>query len=386
MLALWTLIIATSQTPESVTAEMEALYARYPAFIERSEIGTTHLGTPLIALRIGSHPEDRSRPAVLLSGCQHANETSTPLHVLDAARTLLERRHEAPYSDWFRQMTLVVVPLVNPDGYVQRTRKNTRPIDDTQRRVGVDLNRNYPFGWHKAPTRFTSADPNSRFFRGPSPGSEPEVQAIMDLARRERFVAAINYHSAATKLIVPYSAPGVIEQPQLPWEVAEAMLDALPHRFRGRRYRATRGLYPVSGGEKDWLFHEFGTLAYVLELPYRRPEGARLDESITHSRGAWETLFSRFVSGPSVSVRVQTPSRRPVDATVELLYPTGERVSRQRTNPQNGWYHTYMPSTDALLVRVEAGGAIRDIPLSVTGENQTLTVLVPDTLPALTLR
>ncbi|MEO1174269.1 MAG: M14 family metallopeptidase, partial [Myxococcota bacterium] len=359
---------------------------RVPEYTRRVELGTTHQGTPLVALRIGARPDDMDRPAVLLSGGQHANETSTPLHVLDAARIFLEKRSEAPYVDWFNRMTLVVVPLVNPDGYVHRTRKNTRQAVEGQTRFGVDLNRNYPFRWNTAPTRFTSADPNSRFFRGPTAGSEPEVRAIMELAERERFVAAINYHSAATKLIVPYSAPGISEQPPLPWEVAEAIIGALPHRFRGRRYRATRGLYPVAGGEKDWMFHEFGTLAYVLELPYRRPQGARLEESIVHSRGVWQTLFSRFLEGPSLSVRVETNTRRPVDASVEILQRDGQRLVQRRTNRRTGYYHAYLPAGDPLWIRVQANGVTREYEIFPENRNQTLTVTVPDSQPTLTLR
>ncbi|MEM6730334.1 MAG: M14 family metallopeptidase, partial [Myxococcota bacterium] len=330
---------------DSVHRELERLHAEHPDRTRLFQIGESALGKPLLALKVASNPDDRSQPAILLSGGQHGNEAATPLHVLDAARMLLDE------PETLSGLAFVLVPMVNPDGnegfLLGRRgggRKNGRRVSANQTAIGVDLNRNYPFGWGTKKTRFTSAAPNSRFFQGPAAASEPEVRAIMELAERERFVASISYHSAATKIIVPYSTPGATDaQPSLPWDVAEAMLARLPHRFGQKRYRATRGLYPVTGNEKDWLYHRFGTMAYVVELPYRRPQGERLAESIEHSRGTWRALVERFVSGPSLSIRAQSADGAPLEAQIEIIDGAATRMIHE-TLSNTGWYHGYVPS------------------------------------------
>lgn len=381
------LTLPSSPSWQQIGAELHRLHARYPRQTHLFSLGESARGRPLWALRISSDPDDRNRPSVLLSAGQHANEAAAPLHVLDAARTLLDGQDQAPYNEWLNRLTLIIVPMINPDGneafferWPGRGRKNARQVFSGQQTLGVDLNRNYPFGWDGPPNRFTSADPESRFYRGPAPASEPEVLAIMELADTERFVASISYHSAATRLIVPYSTAGVSEkQPELPWSVGQAMIDKLPHRFKRRRYLATRGLYPVTGIEKDWLYHRHGTLAYVLELPYRRPEGARLEESIVHSRGAWMALFERFCAGPSLSIRVSDEGDTPLEARVEILASAdASAVVARDTHQTTGWLHTYLPSDGPVMVRVRARGQVRELTLDPHGGHATVNMTLAD--------
>jgi len=77
----------------------------------------------------------------------------------------------------------ILVPILNPDGYAKRTRVNAR---------GVDLNRNYPSsGW--AP--MANAVGQERYYPGPSPASEPEVQGIVELFDTIPIRLAIHCHS-----------------------------------------------------------------------------------------------------------------------------------------------------------------------------------------------
>ena len=86
---------------------------------------------------------------------------------------------------------LYIVSIVNPDGmvYNEQTNPNGGGMWRKNRRYngggsyGVDPNRNYPFEWYGGGS---SSDPNSETYRGPSPGSEPEVQALMDFINSQR--------------------------------------------------------------------------------------------------------------------------------------------------------------------------------------------------------
>lgn len=74
----------------------------------------------------------------------------------------------------------IVIPCLNVDGYAKRTRVNAR---------GVDLNRNYPSQDWSGEARA------ERYFPGPSPGSEIEIQGIVELVETCRPRLLIHCHS-----------------------------------------------------------------------------------------------------------------------------------------------------------------------------------------------
>ena len=278
--------------PELVERALRALQARAPDLARVVEIGRTHEERPVLALLIGESLEDHARPAVLLCGATHANEAVTPEPPLDAARWLLEHRHEPRAARWLSSFHFVIVPLVNPDGgqafwhlksTVGRTnrRKDPEAAEAGVFQYGVDLNRNYPFRWAQVEDEHNRGDPRSPYFRGPRPGSEPEVQAMMKLGEAWRFVAMVSYHAPTQRLIVPYSVEGAKNPtPSAAWAVAPLLLEKLPRKQRGKTYKAVSKIYPVTGTDQDWFHWRFGTLAYLVELPFLmqgpgRP-GARL--------------------------------------------------------------------------------------------------------------
>jgi murein peptide amidase A len=90
----------------------------------RAVIGHSVRGLPITAVLRGN-PEAPAR--VLVVGCVHGNEPAgmRVAHRLISGRSL-------------RNAAIWVVPSLNPDGVAASTRGNAH---------GVDLNRNFPFGW-----------------------------------------------------------------------------------------------------------------------------------------------------------------------------------------------------------------------------------------------
>lgn len=349
--------------PELIERAMRALAAREPERARVIEIGRTHEDRPMLALLVGEALDDASRPAVLLCGGTHANEVVTPEPPLDAARWMLENRKDPRVARWLRTFHFVVVPLVNPDGSqgywhdsTARGRTNRRKDEQASElgllEYGVDLNRNYPFAWRNVEDRFNSDDPRTPFYRGPSAGSEPEVQAMMRLGEAWRFVAMVSYHAAASRLLVPYTVEGAREpQPSVAWDVAPAMIDAVHQSPDGRRYQAVRHLYPVGGTDQDWFQFNFGTLAYMVELPFSAPSARRpLVPMVEAARPFWQVPLDRFLDGPSLSVRVPETFRAEGPVTVaidEVAWPNGEHFS---AHPLSGMFHTYLPAAGRYTV------------------------------------
>ena len=69
---------------------------------------------------------------------------------------------------------------------------------------GVDLNRNYGYEWGHD-DEGSSAFPGSDTYRGPSPFSEPETQAMKFLcAITMIFKLALNFHSYGNLVVYPW--------------------------------------------------------------------------------------------------------------------------------------------------------------------------------------
>ena len=112
---------------------------------QRTVIGHSVKGRPIVAVPART---PRARLRVLVVGCIHGNETAG----IRVARRLIAAAAPPGAALW-------VVPTLNPDGVAAGTRGNAH---------GVDLNRNFPFGWQ--PARRRSNTPGRARSRSPSRG------------------------------------------------------------------------------------------------------------------------------------------------------------------------------------------------------------------------
>jgi protein MpaA len=127
------------------------------------EIGHSVLGKPIVAETFG-----RSGPVCLLLATIHGNEwAGTPLF-----EKLALKLHAEPALSAHRR--IILVSVVNPDGYEKKTRTNVR---------NVDLNRNFDTLNFKESTR-----------HGAEALSEPESRAIADLISTEKPALIVSMH------------------------------------------------------------------------------------------------------------------------------------------------------------------------------------------------
>ncbi|NBB92243.1 MAG: hypothetical protein GVY32_03645 [Gammaproteobacteria bacterium] len=183
-------------------------------FVEPAIVGETLLGRDIWAYRLGrggeTTPEGLPRAVLQFTGGIHAREWQSPEVVTGLMELLAEGREGKPWLDYVLDHTsIVVIPVLNIDGFLQTQRfptlswldvdnrypdfwardgrmrrKNHRGADESlfsagDRLAGVDLNRNNPPFWPGPPFTEVAADLT---YRGPSPGSEPEIQALRNAA------------------------------------------------------------------------------------------------------------------------------------------------------------------------------------------------------------
>lgn len=174
--------------------------------------------------------------------------------------------------DLLAHADLWIVPTLNPDGYARTWEREGRGVLHELRRNahGVDLNRNFPLPGLQRPVistldgwRTGSDDPESPFYRGREPLSEPETAALESLLTRVRFHASVSLHSSMGTLFPP-CLDGE------PSSVAATYAD-LAHAFTRAqtkaRYRFISGgsLDRFTGEQEDHQHHAHHTWAICVE-------------------------------------------------------------------------------------------------------------------------
>ena len=135
-------------------AESNYLELAYPHLVKKHVIGSSYEGVPIIALEISNAPgANDGRPATLHQAGLHAREWPSNELALNTMWYLVTQYGKNDrVTELLDTTTCWFVPTINPDGthYDQRTnpgswRKNRSHNGGTS--YGVDLNRNWPFGW-----------------------------------------------------------------------------------------------------------------------------------------------------------------------------------------------------------------------------------------------
>ncbi|MCL1843446.1 MAG: M14 family metallocarboxypeptidase [Defluviitaleaceae bacterium] len=232
-------------------------------FVNHVTFGTSRLGRPLHALTAGY-----GKKQILINAAHHANEWITTLILMK----FLEELTEEPEN-----VTLHIIPLVNPDGAdlltgglgrlriaCREAAAMCRPEDGVfpdcwkANICGVDLNSNYPAGWelakkHKFARGYSA--PGPRDFVGPSPLSEPETCAMVAYTMANDIDVTISLHSQGEEIYHQYldfNPPGADE---LALRFADASGYALTHVPEESSH----------GGYRDWFISTFNRPGFTIE-------------------------------------------------------------------------------------------------------------------------
>ncbi len=374
---------------DMVEAILRGYQERYAEISTLVELGRSHQGRPILGLKISDNPlRDESEPAVLLNGAHHASELLAVEYPLDAAAQILEGYgRDRQVTGWVDDMEIWVVPIVNPDGnwmFLEQTRfasrKNGRDtnldgfFDPFE---GVDLNRNYDYGWGMSPG--SSGVVGSKYYRGPHPLSEPESWAMASLADRQRFAASISFHTVGTAIFVPYTlGDAQAPSPNLAFSIAKQMEAAGLEQPNGRFIKVRKGGYPVSGADQDWLMHEHGTAAYIVEGSHHNPSLEIRTLAVEATRPLWRNLLDRVHDGPRISGHVRTPDGHPIEAVVHVKEVQLRASERWTARARDGRFDRMVTRNGRYTLEASAPGyAPATLEVKVRGATDIDITLVP---------
>ncbi len=195
--------------------------------------GKSTYGIPILAKEYPPLPPRLFQARVLVIGGIHGDELSS-VSIVFKWMKMLDKHHSGLFH-W------MVVPVLNPDGLLQKKSKRMNAN-------GVDLNRNFPTpNWLEASTKYwvQRTGKNPRRYPGPAPLSEPESQWLAQAIDNFRPDAIVSVH--APHGVVDYDGP-----PEGPGRLGHLRLNLL-------------GTYPGSLGNYAGVQRELPMI--TIELP-----------------------------------------------------------------------------------------------------------------------
>lgn len=357
--------------PEEMEAKFEALAAAHPAVAqwinlnEALDVPLNYDNDPIYVLKVSDNVAvDEDEENVFVMSQNHARELITPEIAYDTAERLLESPELRPLID---QYQIYIMPSMNPSG-ARRVwdadnmhRKNMRRNEDGS--LGVDNNRNFDFGWDSSCGG--SVIQSSQTYRGPSPGSEPEVQLIKALHADRQFAKVLDHHSSGREVRRGYGGCGErpVEMDAI-WDFAADNMATLAD------YRVAPSC--CLAGNIHYSFSEFGSLPILSETGRSfQPPADEMREEVARFWPA--TLW--FLQQPTpVTGHITDAAGRPVSATIAFPDIDFSYDEAWPNNPRTGRFSLWLPSgtfnatvttaTTQVAVSITAdqdNGAIQDI-------------------------
>lgn len=225
-------------TYEDMMADLKTLEDVYGHLMSMKTLDQTYDGRDIVDVIIGNEKSDHH---VIIQYSIHAREYINTMICMNQLYSYLkgynsETYKEQSYPELFSQVCFHILPMSNPDG-VTISQKGLKGIKSKKLKKilkkcyqddhgtggvnqlttywkqwkanarGVDLNRNFDSGWKSYQG---TKHPSSAKYKGTSPASEVETQAILSLVDDYPIVGCISCHSAYNVVFYDYGSKGSI--------------------------------------------------------------------------------------------------------------------------------------------------------------------------------
>lgn len=247
------------RTYTEIVQYLDSLSAAHPDIMtSKFSIGTSVEGRPIWVVKVSDNPNiDEAEPEVFYNSLIHAREPAGAAALLNVIRHLVtEYGTDVEATDIVDDRELYFLPVVNPDGYAYNEetnpdggglwRKNRRIVSGG---TGIDLNRNFSFKWGYDDIG-SSPSVTSEVYRGASPFSEPETQALRDFVISRNFSVCNNVHTYSNLFLWPYGYDRIFSHQE---DFFSVLGDSLA-QFNSYTAEVSWTLYPTNGAADDWMW------------------------------------------------------------------------------------------------------------------------------------
>jgi len=296
----------TYRTYDDIQSELKKLVAEHPDRVRPVTIGRSYQGRELSGVEIANDVSRKGdgRPFYFVMATHHAREWPAAEAAMEYATMLAgSDGSDARINRLLARERTLVVPLVNPDGYLAtRNAEAYDPYDNTdptrddgsslvqtgeavappggifsyrrkncdgdlpspdfpcELQWGIDPNRNYGQYWGGPGS---SPDPTTQTFHGTGPFSEPETQAVRNWTRTHQVTGLITLHNVAALVLRP---PGAHGQGLAPDEKRMKALGDAMASASGYTSQYGWQLYDTTGTTEDYTYAAQGGYGYTIEM------------------------------------------------------------------------------------------------------------------------
>lgn len=292
-----------SELPSGATAyrrlfdyqlEMKQLAAAYPKLVRLLRLPHASVeGRDVEGIEITREPNRLAdgKPVFLQLGLHHAREWPAGELAMEFGYDLVLNRTRPEVAKLLAEVRTIVVPVVNPDGFVisreappaaepllgenyaiddyANKRKNCRPAGAAAGACGAsqdgafrgtDINRNYGGFWGGPGA---SVRESAESYRGTAPFSEPETRNMKALFSTRAVAVAVSNHTYGNVILRP---PGVFAVRPTSDEPLYRELGERAAKRNGFVSEYVHELYDVTGALEDWSYWNAGALTYTFEI------------------------------------------------------------------------------------------------------------------------
>lgn len=304
------------------------LVDEYPKLAETYSIGRSWRERDLWCIELTSQKHKHKKTGIAIIGNIHGGERESGETAAYAAWWLATNYDDnAVAKKILDEYIIYVIPVMNPDGYVEGVRQNLRPTDhnddgvqfsdpyfdtnedgmiatvyiapeneepwnwsrternehylgmespdfdrndipgDDPRRSDIDLNRTFNYMWNYWDAE-TKVGAKYMGRAGANPASEPEVQAVQHFLIHHPVYAVITGHTGIQCVLWPWCYnPEPTDDAEFMTEVGTAMAEKYTE-VTGRNYYSMQSYddYPTTAEMIDWTYGRLGIHSYTIEV------------------------------------------------------------------------------------------------------------------------
>lgn len=268
---------------ELMIQNISELKAIYP-FLQIGNIGYSILGKQIPYIKIGNGTRE-----VLYHASIHANEWITSVLLMKFVENFCNAytsngtiyNHSA--QDLFNNVSLYIIPMVNPDGVnlVTGNVDEDSSVYKSYERIaqafpeipfpsgwkanfnGADLNLQFPAGWEDAKKiKYEQGytKPAPRDFVGEGPLTQPETLALYNFTLSHNFVITISYHTQGQEIYWNFQNIN----PPRGYEIGQKFAELSGYTLAEVPYNSS------FAGYKDWFIQNYNRPSYTIEAGLRR--------------------------------------------------------------------------------------------------------------------
>jgi predicted deacylase len=226
--------------------DMSDLARRHPYLVKPITLPErTPEGRVVHGIEITENAAQRDgKPVLLITGMHHGTEWASGEVSMEFGTDLVRNYgRDRQITGLLDRARIVIVPIVNVDGFVHNTRRNAN---------NVDMNRNYGFGWGE-----------SAPYQGAAPWSEPETRNVRDLISSRQVTTFLTMHTCLANMLYP----PLQHKAGLPQDIDAFRSFAGAMGTQNGYYHTTSADdYETTGESIDWSYYATRGLGVTVEV------------------------------------------------------------------------------------------------------------------------